>query len=93
MYIHVPTMDRQDTQLLLENLAHPGWLPGPLDPELAPWARGAAAEPQSERRQGKFGANGKRPPSRPVLGRKRTVTVREGGPLPPGRPQGCGRRG
>lgn len=69
--------------------AHPRWLPGPQTPEWVPWTRGAAGEPGSGRCQGNFGVNGETSP--PALGRKRRVTVGEGGRfLPADRRDGGG---
>lgn len=72
--------------LALGTSAHPGWLPGPQAPELVPWARGAA---ESGHLWGNTGVNGKRPlPPQP--GQEAQSHGGGGGPLPPGRPQGCG---
>lgn len=73
--------------LALGASTHPGWLPGPQVPELVPWARGAVAE--SGRHKGNFGVNGKCPLP-PRQGQEAQSHGGGGGPLPPGRPQGCG---
>lgn len=88
-HAHSPQVRAECPTSPWEPNALPGWLPGPQAPKPAPWARGAAAEPESGRRQGNFGVNGKCPLP-PRQGQEAQSHGGGGGPLPPGRPQGCG---
>lgn len=67
---------------------HPHWLPGPRGPEQVPWARGEGVSLGLGAAR-ETGVNGKclLPPQQ---GQEAQSHGGGGGPLPPGRPQGCG---
>lgn len=70
---------------------HPGWLP---DPRSQSWFHGQERQRLSPRlgatSQGNFGVNGKCPLPPWPLGQEAQSHGGGRGPLPPGRPQGCG---